>query len=366
MIGGDQRSLLPLPAQQGPLLDQQTSTDMEPSDFKGAVVATRRWLRILFAFVVATGLTQIECRAQSAKYPDRPVKILVGFSAGGGTDVVARIVAQKMSEGLGQSVVVENRPGVSGMMAAQAVAQSAPDGYTLMLGSQTTLAVAPNLYRKLSIDPTKDFLGVALAGTSPLVLVVHPSVAGRSVQDLIRVAKAKPGAINFGSGGLGTTPHMAGELFAAMTGIKIVHVAYRGEAPAINDLLGGQLQMMFPNLSAVIGNVKAGSLRALAVTSTQRVGGSEEIPTVAESGVPGFEAATWFALVAPAGTPREIVLRLNAEVNRVFNQPDVERRFVDLGMSVGGGTSDDADARIKSEITKWSKVIDDAGLQSSD
>ena len=257
---------------------------------------------LFIALVVITYFSVAESRAQTANYPDKPIKMMVGFSAGGGTDVIARIVAQKMSEGLGQSVLVENRPGASGMIAAEAVTKSAPDGYTLMMGSQTTLAVAPSLYRKFSIDPAKDFVGVVLAGTSPLVLVVHPSVPAQSVHDLIAIAKAKPGTINFGSGGLGTTPHMAGELFAYVTGIKIAHIAYRGEAPAINDLLGGQFQMMFPNLSAVIGNVKAGSLRALAVTSLQRVAGSPEIPTVAESGIPGFDAATWFALVAPAGT----------------------------------------------------------------
>jgi tripartite-type tricarboxylate transporter receptor subunit TctC len=218
---------------------------------------------LFIALAVIAYFSVAESRAQTANYPDKPIKMMVGFSAGGGTDVIARIVAQKMSEGLGQSVLVENRPGASGMIAAEAVTKSAPDGYTLMMGSQTTLAVAPSLYRKFSIDPAKDFAGVALTGTSPLVLVVHPSVAAQSVHELIAIAKAKPGSINFGSGGLGTTPHMAGELFASVTGIKIAHIAYRGEAPAINDLLGGQFQMMFPNLSAVIGNVKAGSLRAL-------------------------------------------------------------------------------------------------------
>ena len=185
---------------------------------------------------------------------------MVGFAAGGGTDVAARILAQKLSETLGQSVLVENRPGASGMIATEMVAKSAADGYTLMMGSQTTLAVAPALYRKFSIDAARDFAGVSAAGVSPLVLVVHPSVPAPSVQDLIALAKARPGTINFGSGGLGTTPHMAGELFSILAGIKMVHVAYRGEAPAINDLLGGQLHLMFANLSAVIGNVMAGSL----------------------------------------------------------------------------------------------------------
>ena len=196
-----------------------------------------RLLGLGLALCLVTG----NAGAQTAKFPDKPVKMLVGFSAGGGTDVVARILAQKMSEGLGQSVLVENRSGASGMIAAEAVAKSAPDGYTLMMGTQTTFAVAPSLYRRFSIDPARDFAGVALAGASPLVLVVHPSVAAHSLQDVIAMAKARPGAINYGSGGLGTTPHMTGELFQSLAAIRMAHVAYRGEAPAINDLLGGQI-----------------------------------------------------------------------------------------------------------------------------
>jgi tripartite-type tricarboxylate transporter receptor subunit TctC len=300
------------------------------------------------------------------QYPERSIKILVGFAAGGGTDVAARIVAQKLTETIGQSVVVENRSGASGMIAAETVAKSSADGYTLMMGTQTTLAVAPALYRKFSIDATRDFVGVAKAGISPLVLVVHPSVPARSVMDLIALAKAGPGTLNFGSGGLGTTPHMAGELFSIQAGVKMVHVAYRGEAPAINDLLGGQLHLIFANLSAVIGNVKAGSLRALAVTSAQRAATAPQIPTVAEAALPGFEAATWFALVAPAGTPREIVRRLNTEVTQLVTQPDVRQRFADLGMTIDAGTPDALDAYIKSEMLKWSKVIKEADIRAPD
>jgi tripartite-type tricarboxylate transporter receptor subunit TctC len=321
-------------------------------------------LRVLLGLVLATGVSALACQAQTARYPDRPVKIFVGFAAGGGTDVAARILAQKLTEALGQSVVVENRPGASGMIAAETVAKSAADGYTLMMGSQTTLAVAPALYRKFSIDAARDFAGVAMAGVSPLVLVVHPSVPVQSVKDLIALAKSKPGTINFGSGGLGTTPHMAGELFSIQAGVKMVHVAYRGEAPAINDLLGGQLQLIFANLSAVIGNVKAGSLRALAVTSAQRAATAPEIPTIAEAALPGFDAATWFALVAPAATPRDIVLRLNAEVTRLVAQPETQQRFADLGMSIAAGAPDALDAYIGSEIGKWSQVIKDADVRA--
>ena len=324
--------------------------------------ATARSILLGIALVIA--ISAVQGHAQTAKYPDRPVKMLVGFAAGGGTDVAARVLAQKLTESLGQSVVVENRPGASGMIAAEATAKAAANGYTLMMGSQTTLAVAPALYRKFAIDAGRDFAGVAMAGISPLVLVVHPSVPAQSVADLIALAKARPGTINFGSGGLGTTPHMAGELFAIQAGIKMVHVAYRGEAPAVNDLLGGQLHLIFANLSAVIGNVKAGSLRALAVTSAERAAASPDTPTIAETALPGFDAATWFALVAPTGTPRDVVARLNAEVTRLVDQPDTKQRFADLGMSIGAGTPDALDAYIRSEISKWSKVIKDADIRA--
>jgi tripartite-type tricarboxylate transporter receptor subunit TctC len=322
----------------------------------------RTWCDLL-GLVLATGLAAGSATAQTAKFPDRPIKILVGFSAGGGTDVVARILAQKMSESLGQTVVVENRPGASGMIAGEVVAKSAADGYTLMMGSQTTYAVAPTLYKKETLDPARDFAGVAMGAISPLVLVVHPSVTAQSVSDVIAMAKAKPGAVYFGSGGLGTTPHMTGELFSSVAGIKLAHVPYRGEAPAINDLIGGQIPLMFANLSAVVGNIRAGQLRALAVTSAQRAPAAPEIPTVAEAGLPGFEAATWFALVAPAGTPADVLARLNAEVKRALALPDVKQRYADLGMTAEDSTPAGLDAYIKSEIAKWTKVIKDANIR---
>jgi tripartite-type tricarboxylate transporter receptor subunit TctC len=322
--------------------------------------------RAVLALAFVACMSASESDAQGTNFPDRPIKVLVGFSAGGGTDVVARILAQKLSEALGQTVVVENRPGASGLIAAEAIARSAPDGYALMMGSQTTLAVAPTLYRKTALDPSRDFAGVAMAGISPLVLVGHPSLPAQSVKDVIALAKAKPGTINFGSGGLGTTPHMTGELFASVAGIKMTHVAYRGEAPAINDLIGGQIPLMFANQSAVIGNIRAGQLRALAVTSAQRTAVAPEIPTVAEAGLPGFEAATWFALVAPAGTPGEILTLLNAQVKRALAEPDTKRRFTDLGMTAEDSTPDGLDAYIRSEIAKWTKVIRDADIRAPD
>jgi tripartite-type tricarboxylate transporter receptor subunit TctC len=316
-----------------------------------------------FGFAFAGCAVGSESAAQTP-FPERPIKMVVGFSAGGGTDVIARILARKLSETLGQSVVVENRTGASGLIAAEAVARAPPDGYTLMMGSQTTLAVAPALHLKSGLDPAKDFAGIAMAGISPLVLVVHPSLPAYSVKALISMAKAAPGAITFGSGGAGTTPHMAAELFSLLAGIKMTHVAYRGEAPAINDLLGAQIALMFPNLSAVMGNVQAGALRALAVTSAARSPAAPEIPTVAETAIPNFEAATWFALVAPAGTARDVRARLNLEVQRALAQSDVKQRFADLGMTSREGTPEGLDIYVRAEIAKWAKVIKDADIRA--
>jgi tripartite-type tricarboxylate transporter receptor subunit TctC len=325
-----------------------------------------RSLRVALGVALALGSAAGIARAQMAGYPNRPIKMIVGFAAGGGTDVVARIVAQKMTDGLGQSVLVENRTGASGMIAAEDVAKSAPDGYTLMMGSQTTYAVAPNLYRKVTVDPAKDFAGVALTGASPLVLVVNPSFAAHSVADVIAMAKANPSKINFGTGGVGTTPHMTAELFQHVAGIKMVHVAYRGEAPAINDVLGGQVQVIFANLSAVIGNVRGGTLRALAVTSAQRSPSAPDIPTVAEVAIPGFEAATWFGIVAPAGTPRDIRGKLNAAARQSLADQDTTKRLAEIGMTNGSSSPEELDAYIKSEIAKWSKVIADANIHAQE
>jgi tripartite-type tricarboxylate transporter receptor subunit TctC len=325
-----------------------------------------RSLWVAGAAALALSFCQIAAHAQDAAYPNRLIKMLVGFGAGGGTDIAARIMAQKMSEILGQSIVVENRTGASGMIAAEDEAKSAPDGYTLMMGSQTTYAVAPNLYRKVTLDAAKEFAGVAMTGASPLVLVVNPSFAAHSVKDVIAMAKADPGKINFGTGGLGTTPHMTAELFQYTAGIKMVHVAYRGEAPAINDLLAGQIPLMFANLSAVMGNLKGGTLRALAVTGAHRSPSAPDIPTVAESALPGFEAETWWGIVAPAGTPHAILAKLNTAARKALADDDTKKRFADLGMTNGGSSPEELDAYIKSEIAKWSKVIKDANIQPMD
>jgi tripartite-type tricarboxylate transporter receptor subunit TctC len=252
------------------------------------------------------------------------------------------------------------------MIAAADVAKSPPDGYTLMMGSQTIFAVAPILYRKsVTFDPAKDFAGVTLTGASPLVLVANPSFAAHTVADVIAMAKAAPGKINFGTGGVGTTPHMTAELFEHDAGIRMVHVAYRGEAPAINDTVAGQILLMFPNLSAVMGHLKGGTLRGIAVTSAQRAPTAPDVPTVAET-IAGFAAETWFGIVAPAGTPHDILEKLNAAARRALASDDIKARLAQLGMSNTSSTPEEFNAYIKSEIAKWGQVIKDANIQAAD
>jgi tripartite-type tricarboxylate transporter receptor subunit TctC len=294
----------------------------------------------------------------------RPIRVLVGFAAGGGNDVIARLVAQKMSEGAAGQVLVDNKTGASGLIAADILAKAPPDGTTLMVAAQTTYAVAPQLYKSVAFDAPRDVAGISLLGASPLVLVVNPSFAARSVGELIEMAKAKPGAINFGSGGVGTTPHMAAELFLFTTGIRMTHVAYRGEAPAIADVLAGQLPLLFANVSVVTGQVKAGTLRALAVTSPKRAPGLPDVPTLAEAGIKGSDVETWFGLTAPAATPREIVQRLNAEVRKALAAPDLQQRFAELSLSVTPSSPEELDALIKSEAIRWGEVIRRAGIRA--
>jgi tripartite-type tricarboxylate transporter receptor subunit TctC len=331
-----------------------------------------RLLRIaalrVFGVALVLGLAAPFARAQSADYPNRPIKMVVGFAAGGSTDVAARIMAQKMSPILGQTVLVENRTGASGLLAAEDVAKSPPDGYTLMMASQTVLAVAPRLYRKATIDPVKDFADIAYCGASPLVLVVNPSFPAHTVADVIRLAKAEPSKITFGTGGVGTTPHIASELFQYIAGIKMAHIPYRGEAGAINDLIAGQIPAMFANLSAITGQLKAGTLRAIAVTSPQRAPTEPDVPTVAET-LPGYAADTWFGLIAPAGTPQSVIATLNAAAKNALADPDTKKRYADLGMTnagAGGSSSEELAAYIKSETAKWAKVIEDANIQPID
>ena len=315
----------------------------------------------LMALIAAVSAGAAPAAAQP--YPSRPITLVVPFPPGGSATIIARIIADKMSEGLGQQIVVDNRGGAGGSIAARQVAKSAPDGATLLLAFTGTLAVSPLIFANVGYDPRKDFAGIGLIGMAPSVLAVHPSVPARSVADLIGIAKAEPGKIQYGSPGIGTTNHLAGELLAAMTGIKITHIPYKGTGPAITDLLGGHIAMMFAPIPAAHGNVSAGALRALGVTSLKRSSLWPDIPTVAETGLPGFEVVQRSTLLAPAGTPRTIIERLNKELNAVLATDEVRRRLAVEGGEPVPGAPEEYAADIDREEMRWSKLVATIGLK---
>ena len=296
-------------------------------------------------------------------YPAKPVRFVVPFPAGGTTDILARAVAQKLSETWGQQVIVDNRPGAAGNIGSELVARSAPDGYTLLMGTVGTHAINQSLYEKLPYDPVKDFTPVVLVAGVPNVLVVNPSVPAQSVAELIAYAKANPGKLNFASSGSGTSIHLSGELFKVLTGVQITHVPYKGSAPALTDLMGGQVQLMFDNLPSSLAFVKAGKLRALAVTSTTRAAALPDVPTMVEAGVSGFEASSWFGMLAPTGTPRDIVLRINAEVAKWLATPEAREKLAGQGAIVAGGAPEDFARHIASESAKWARVVKASGAK---
>ena len=316
---------------------------------------------VLTALIAAVSAGAAPAAAQT--YPSRPITLVVPFPPGGSATIIARIIADKMSEGLGQQIVVDNRGGAGGSIAARQVAKSAPDGATLLLAFTGTLAVSPLIFANVGYDPRKDFAGIGLIGMAPSVLAVHPSVPARSVADLVGIAKAEPGKIQYGSPGIGTTNHLAGELLAAMTGIKITHIPYKGTGPAITDLLGGHIAMMFAPIPAAHGNVSAGALRALGVTSLKRSSLWPDIPTVAETGLPGFEVVQRSALLAPAGTPRTIIERLNKELNAVLATDEVRRRLAVEGGEPVPGAPEEYAADIDREEARWSKLVAAIGLK---
>jgi len=316
---------------------------------------------VLTALIAAVSAGAAPAAAQT--YPSRPITLVVPFPPGGSATIIARIIADKMSEGLGQQIVIDNRGGAGGSIAARQVAKSAPDGATLLLAFTGTLAVSPLIFANVGYDPRKDFAGIGLIGMAPSVLAVHPSVPARSVADLVGIAKAEPGKIQYGSPGIGTTNHLAGELLAAMTGIKITHIPYKGTGPAITDLLGGHIAMMFAPIPAAHGNVSAGALRALGVTSLKRSSLWPDIPTVAEAGLPGFEVVQRSTLLAPAGTPRTIIERLNKELNAVLATDEVRRRLAVEGGEPVPGTPEEYAADIDREEKRWSKLVATIGLK---
>jgi len=297
-------------------------------------------------------------------YPAKPIRFVVAFPPGGGTDIIARSIAQKLAERLAQHVVVDNRPGAGGNIGTDIVAKSAPDGYTILMGSAGPLAINASLFAKMSFDPIKDLAPVTLAASTPNVLVVHPSLPARTVKELIALARSRPGEINFASSGHGTPAHLAGELFDSMTGVKLVHVPYKGAAPALADLLGGQVQLMFSTMPPALPHVKDGKLRALAVTSRKRSPAAPELPTIDEAALPGFEAITWHGVVAPAGTPAAIIARLNREIVAILHLPEVVERLSGQGTEALGSTPEEFASYIKSESVKWAKVVRESGAKA--
>jgi len=320
---------------------------------------TMKITKILIAVAAAT-LAQ---SALAAQWPERPVRMLVGFAPGGGTDATSRALAPKLTELLGQQVIVDNRPGATGNIATDITAKANPDGYTILMGTIAALAINPSLYEKLPFDPVKDLLPVTRAVDSTNVLVLHPSVPAKSVKELIALAKSK--SLNCGSSGVGGAGHLALELFNLQTGVKMTHVPYKGGGPAMIDLLGGNIQLIFATAASAVGHIKSGKIRALAVTTLKRSPLVPDLPTVAETGLKGFEANNWYGVLVPAKTPRAIIMRLNKDLTTALNTPDIKELLFKQGLDVAPESPEAFGAYIKSENVKWAKVIKAAGLKAN-
>ncbi len=320
--------------------------------------------RAALSLVAAFATLTPQAGTAADAYPAKPIRFVVAFPPGGGTDIIARSIAQKLSDRLAQQVVVDNRPGAGGNIGTDIVAKAAPDGYTMLMGSAGPLAINASLFASMPFDPVRDLAPVTLAASTPNVLVVHPSLKAATVKELIALARAHPGGINFASSGHGTPAHLAGELFNSMAGVKLVHVPYKGAAPALADLLGGQVQLMFSTMPPALPHVKDGKLRALAVTSAKRSPAAPDLPTVDEIALPGFEANTWHGAMVPARTPAAIVARLNREIVAILHLPDVVERFSSQGAEALGSTPEEFAAYIRSETLKWAKVVRDSGAKA--
>jgi tripartite-type tricarboxylate transporter receptor subunit TctC len=316
----------------------------------------RARLAVLFALCL---LALPHAAAQS--YPQKPIRMVVPFAPGGTTDIVARMLSAKLSQPLGQSLVVENRPGANGIVGSEIVARAAPDGYTVLMGYLGNLAINPAIYAKLSYDPVRDYAPVTLVASTTQAIVVNPSLQAKSVSELIALAKARPGQLNYASAGVGAPSHLSGELFKQMAGIDMVHVPYKGGGALMADLLSGQVLISFGGLAAALPHVKSGKLRLLAVASGTRAAAVPDVPAVAET-VPGFDVPSWLGVMAPAGTPREIVERLHAEIAKVLTQQDMKERLAAEGGEVIAGGPEQFAAYLKSEIAKWAKVVKDARI----
>jgi tripartite-type tricarboxylate transporter receptor subunit TctC len=310
---------------------------------------------------IAAALSGAPVQAQT--WPVKPVRFVLGFPPGGGSDILGRIVAARMQEQMGQTVVIENRPGASGNIAAELVSKATPDGYTIYLAQIAAVAISPSLFPKLGYDPVRDFAPISLIATGPNVLVVHPSLPVKNVKDLIALARQQPGQMNFASVGPGSIQHLAGESFNLLAGVKTVHVPYKGSSPAGLDLMAGQVAFMFDSTPPIASFLKSGRMRALAVTTQKRSPLLPEVPTVAESGLPGFDFSTWWGLMAPAGTPRPVIDRLNAELGKALQHPDARERILGVGAEPKHTTPEEFGALIRSEIARWAKVIKAANVK---
>ena len=321
--------------------------------------------RTLFGLAaMLIGLSGFHANAQSAAtYPNKPIKIIVPFPPGGATDIIARAIGFELQKAFGQTVIIENKPGAGGNTGADLVAKSPPDGYTLVMATVGTHAINMSLYAKMPYDAVKDFEPVVLVAGVPNLLVVHPSVNARSVKELTALAKAQPGKLNVASSGNGTSIHLSAELYKQMAGVDILHVPYKGSAPAVADLLGGQVQMMFDNMPVSLPHAKAGKLRALAVTSLKRSPALPDVPTMDEEGLKGFDATSWFGLLAPAGTPKDIITKLNAASVAALATPDMRERLAAQGADPVGNSPDQFAAFIKAEIEKWAKIVKASGAR---
>jgi tripartite-type tricarboxylate transporter receptor subunit TctC len=320
--------------------------------------------KLLFACAAAIFALPPGQFASAQSYPTKPIRMLVGYPAGGSYDIFARVIAQKLTVAFNKQVIVDNRSGASGIIAAELVARAAPDGYTLLFGGAGLLSIIPSMQPKLPYDPVRDFAPVSMVATAPHILVTHPALPVKTVKDLIALAKAKPGQLNYASGGSGGPPHLAAEEFKLMTGTDIVHVPYTGGAQATTGTVSGQVQIYFSSMASALPLIKEGRLRGLGVTSAKRTAAAPEFPTIAEAGVPGYELLTWFALDAPAATPRPVIMRLNAEIVKAVNDPDVRKRFLDLATDPASSTPEELGAFTRSEIAKWTKLIKQAGIKA--
>jgi len=300
--------------------------------------------------------------ADAQNWPTRPVRLISPFAPGGGADITSRAVAQKLSTSLGQQVLVENRGGAGGMIGVDIAAKSPADGYTIVMGTIGPIAINPSLYKKMTYDPQRDLIPVSQAANALNVLVVHPSLPAKNVKEMIAIAKARPGQMNYGSSGPGATDHLAGELFNVLAGVKMVHVPYKGGAPAMLDLVSGNVQVVFSTVSTAIAAMDSKRVRPLAMTGNQRFELMPDLPTVAEAGLKGFEVNNWYGIFLPAGTPKDIVTRLNADVVKALAAPDVKKRLIEAGIVATSSSPEGFTAYVKAESTKWAKVIKDAGI----